>query len=63
MAWTSHAAWAARSYIPKLLAHRAWKSAAVVAARREKNAAARSSSVRRRAITDAQLLAEANWTT
>jgi hypothetical protein len=54
MAWTSHAAWAARSYVPKLLAHRAWKSAAVVAARREKNASARSSSVRRRAITDAR---------
>ena len=36
-----------------LLAHRAWESAAVVVAREGKNASARFSSVRRRAIPDA----------
>jgi hypothetical protein len=38
----------------ELLAHRALESAAVVVARRGKNASARSSSVRRRAIPDAR---------
>jgi hypothetical protein len=51
---TSHAAWAARSYVPKLLAHRALEPAAVVIARRGNNTSARPSSVRRRAITDAR---------